>query len=132
MPTTIAPGLAQPGDHRVVLRLGARVQAGDPSVQTSPATATLSLTAMGTPASGRANRVRAVSIACASASAAVPPDHPERADPGVDRVDVGQVGADDVDRRHLARPDEPGDLGGRQPDRPGGDLSSRLIGPELR
>ena len=43
-------GLAQPGDHGVVARSpGRRLLAGDPSVQTSPATATLSLTAIGTP-----------------------------------------------------------------------------------
>ena len=117
MPTTIAPALrsrATTGWSRVA---GSPVQAGDPSVQTSPATATLSLTAIGTPASGQGEAGERGVDGVRLGQRGLAADHPERADPGVDRVDVGQVGADDVHRRHLAGTHQPGDLGGRQADR---------------
>src|SRR5215217_5462819 len=113
MPTTMAPALRSRATTGWSRSAGSLRQAGDPSVQTSPATSTLSFTAMGTPASGRANRVRAVSMACAS----------EGADAGVDPVDVVEMGTDDVDRRHLPRAHQSRDLGGGQADRPGGGLS---------
>ena len=85
-------------------------------MQISPATATLSLTAIGTPASGRANRVECGVDRVRLGERRVPPDHAEGADPCVDGVDVGEVGADDVDRRHLPGSHQCGDLDRRQPD----------------
>ena len=80
MPTTIAPALRSRATTGWSRGSGPRVQAGDPSVQTSPATATLSFTAMGTPASG-AGRVRRRVDRVRLGERHVPPDHAERADP---------------------------------------------------
>ncbi len=70
MPTTTAPAArsrATTGWSAVAVRSG---HAGDPSVQASPATSTLSLIATGTPASGSEARSGAASTAAASANAA--------------------------------------------------------------
>ena len=63
-------GLAQPRDHRVVLRLGpVRCRRENRRCRPPRRRPRCPSPRSGTPASGRANRVSAVSIACASASA---------------------------------------------------------------
>ena len=118
-------GLAEPGDHGMVLRLrgpraGRRTVgadlAGDGHVVLDRDRHTRER--QGEARERGVDRVRL-------GQRRLPPDHPEGADPGVDRVDVIEVRADDVDRGHLARPDESRDLEGRQPDDPGNVMRAR-------
>ena len=69
LPTTIAPGLAQPPHH---LRVG-RAGSGKPSVPwvvCSPARSTESLSAIGTPSSGRSSPPFSRASACSASSSA--------------------------------------------------------------
>ena len=93
--------------------------AAEPSVTTSPATATLSLTATGTPARGSRDRSGDASTAAASASAASRRTTRKAPIRGLDRRQVVEVGADDLDGRR-ARPSGPGRRSRWRGDRPAG------------
>src|SRR4051795_3461480 len=70
MPTTTAPAARSRATTGWSARAGTSGAASEPSVQTSPATSTLSLIATGTPARGKEPRRAEPSTAAASASAA--------------------------------------------------------------